>query len=78
MTRFRRITGGTKRAELCESNLAVESLVNIEGIALALADLNDRWADPRERELLLDVLRAVETVPELLGVGPHLLATARK
>ena len=66
------------RAEVRASDLVVESLVSVEGIAFALCDLDDRWDDPQERALLLDVLRAVESVPELLGVGPHLLATARK
>ena len=40
--------------------------------------VDERMNDPQERALLLDVLRAVESVPELLGAGPHLLATARK
>ena len=44
----------------------------------ALADLDARMDDPAERALLLDVLRAVESVPSLLGVRPHLLATAEK
>ena len=65
------------RDEVCASGLVVESLVSVEGVAFALGDLDDRWDNPRERALLLDALRAVETVPSLLGVGPHLLASAR-
>lgn len=41
-----------------------------------LADLAERLADPVDREVLLESLRATERVPELLGVGPHLLVTA--
>lgn len=65
------------RDEVAESGLALESLVCLESIAFALTDLDRRWDDPTERTLLLDTLRAVESVPDLLGLGPHLLATAR-
>jgi hypothetical protein len=66
------------RGEVVASQLELESLASIEGVAFALADVDDRLDDPNERTLLLDVLRELESVPELLGVGPHLLATARK
>jgi SAM-dependent methyltransferase len=66
------------RDEVLASGLALESLVSVEGIAFALGDIDARMRDERERNLVLDVLRAVESVPELLGLGPHLLATARK
>lgn len=66
------------RHEVEESGLSVESLVAVEGISFALSDLDERLQDDRERALLMDTLRAVESVPELLGIGPHLLATARR
>jgi hypothetical protein len=31
--------------------------------------------DPPARTVVLETARAVERVPELLGIGPHLLAT---
>ena len=65
-------------AEVGAAGLALESLVSLEGVAFALGDLDERWADEQERTLLLDTLRALEAVPELLGIGPHLLATARR
>jgi SAM-dependent methyltransferase len=65
------------RDEIRQSKLTLESLVALEGIAFALSDLDDRMDDPTERTLLLGVLRAVEDVPDLVGLGPHLLATAR-
>jgi SAM-dependent methyltransferase len=65
------------RAEMDEAGLWIESLVSIEGITFALGDLDDRLADPAQCTLVLDTLRALEAVPELLGVGPHMLATAR-
>jgi SAM-dependent methyltransferase len=63
--------------EIAEAELDLESLVAVEGMAIALGDLDDRLADPHERDHLLHTLRAVEDVPDLLGIGPHLLATAR-
>jgi SAM-dependent methyltransferase len=66
------------RGEVLASKLTLESLVGLEGIAFALPDVDERMDDPHERALLFDVLRAVESVPDLLGLGPHLLATARK
>lgn len=66
------------REEVRESGLDLHSLVALEGIAFALADLDDRLDDLGERELLMDTLRAVESVPDLLGLGPHLLASAHR
>jgi hypothetical protein len=33
-------------------------------------------ADPADRAAILDGARALQRVPELIGFGPHLLATA--
>lgn len=66
------------RWELIGAGLEVESLVNLEGVAANLTDLEQRLDDPEEMERLLLVLRAVESAPDVLGVGPHLLATARR
>lgn len=65
------------REELHSAGLVVEDLVAVEGLAFALPDLADRLVDPVDRQVVLDCARAVERVPELLGLGPHLIATAR-
>jgi SAM-dependent methyltransferase len=70
-------TADQLRDEIAESGLAVEGVVQVESIAFALADIEERMNDPVERALVLDTIRAVESVPDLLGSGPHLLATAR-
>jgi SAM-dependent methyltransferase len=69
---------GQLRAELRAAGLEVVDLVGVEGLAFALADLDARLADPVARAVVLDAARAIERVPELLGLGPHLLATARR
>ena len=63
------------RAEVREAGLLVQDLVGVEGPAFLLADLAERLADPAARAVVLDTARAVERVPELLGISPHLLAT---
>jgi SAM-dependent methyltransferase len=63
------------RAELREAGLTVADLVSVEGPAFLLGDLAERRADPAARAVVLDTARALERIPELLGIGPHLLAT---
>lgn len=64
------------RREVRDAGLELRELVNVEGPAALLVDLEDRLADPTDRAIVLDTVRAVEGVPELSGVGPHLLAVA--
>jgi SAM-dependent methyltransferase len=66
------------RDEVSAAGLQLRLLVTLEGAATALPDIDDRLDDPAKRSVLLDTLAAVEAVPELLGLGPHLLATATK
>jgi SAM-dependent methyltransferase len=64
------------RAELRATGFQVLDLVAVEGMGFMLHDLDERLADPLDRTVVLEVARAAERVPELLGIGPHLLATA--
>jgi len=64
------------RAELTEAGLDVTDLVSVEGPGIMLPDLDARMADPADRAAILDGARVLERVPELVGFGPHLLATA--
>ena len=66
------------RSEIRGAGLELADLVSLEGIAFALPDLEQRMADPQGRQLVLDTAAALERVPELLGIGPHLLATASR
>ncbi len=63
------------RAELIASGLRVVDLVCVEGPPYLLDDLPERLADDEARRVVLETARALERVPELLGIGPHLLAT---
>jgi SAM-dependent methyltransferase len=64
------------RAEVRAAGLHLTSLVSVEGPAFLLGDLPERLADPEDRRVVMDTVRALEKVPELLGAGTHLLATA--
>jgi SAM-dependent methyltransferase len=68
---------GQLRAELIASGSRVVDLVCVEGPAYLLDDLPERLADDEARRVVLETARALERVPELLGIGPHLLATVR-
>jgi SAM-dependent methyltransferase len=65
-------------AEVRAAGLELVDLVGVEGVAFALDDLTERLADPAARAVVLESARAVERVPELLGMHPHLLATGRR
>jgi hypothetical protein len=67
---------GQLRDEILAAGLDVVDLVSVEGLAFALADLDGRVGDPAELQVVLRAAEAIERVPELLGRGPHLLATA--
>jgi SAM-dependent methyltransferase len=62
-------------SEFQAAGLEVADLVSVEGAAFLLNDLSERMADPRARVAILESARAHERVPELLGLGPHLVAT---
>lgn len=66
---------GQLRAEFASSGLAVADLVCVEGAGYLLNDLDERMADAADWQVVLDTARAHERVPELMGLGPHLLAT---
>ena len=66
---------GQLRAEFRAAGLDVSDLVAVEGPALLLNDLGERMADPAARQVVMDSARAVERVPELIGLGSHLLAS---
>ena len=63
------------RDEMADAGLEVVDLVSVEGPAYILGDLDEQMTDPVARPVVLEVARAIERVPELVGFGPHLIAT---
>ena len=68
------------RAEMSHPDLILESVLAIEGVAAGFTDTDvaERLADATDRNILFDSLRALEAVPDLLGMSGHLLAVARR
>ena len=64
------------RAEVLDAGLTLRDLVSVEGVAFALGDLDERIATAVDLAVVLDAARTLERVPELLGLGPHFVATA--
>lgn len=64
--------------EISDAGLRLDDLVGVEGLPLSAGDKESRMQDPEDWNVLLDAARAVERVPELMGLSPHLVATATR
>jgi len=65
------------RAEVADAGLEVLELVGVEGLAGFLPQLDRRWENAPDRELILWSARVAEAEPSLLGLSAHLLVVAR-
>jgi SAM-dependent methyltransferase len=66
------------RREVRAAGFDEVSVVAVEGPGFGLHDLDQRMRDPTDRGVVMDAALALEAVPELMGLGPHLLATGTK
>ena len=66
------------QTEAAEAGLRGVALLSIEGPAAYLVDVAERWESPAARNLVIDVARRLEAVPELAGMGPHLMLVAER
>ena len=64
------------RDEVLEAGFRVIELAGVEGPVWVAPDFERRWSDPQERRRLLDLTRAVEHEPAIMGASQHLLAVA--
>lgn len=64
--------------EAAEAGFEMEAVLGVEGIATWIPRLERWWSDPGRRQVIIDAARAIESEPTLLGLGPHLVAIARK
>jgi SAM-dependent methyltransferase len=65
-------------AEVQAAGFSVLSIVGLEGPGWLFPDFNERWQDPRRREDLLRIARALESEPSVQAVSAHILAVARR
>jgi hypothetical protein len=66
------------QTEVAEAGLRERALPSIEGPGAYLVDIDERWSTPAARELVLDVAGRLEAVPELAGMGSHLMLVAER
>lgn len=64
--------------EIREAGFELEGVFGVEGPVWLLADFDRHWADAASRERLLQLARALEREPTLLGVSAHLIAAGRR
>jgi SAM-dependent methyltransferase len=65
------------RAEVNDAGFENVQVLSIEGPGILVGDFDRRWADPVQRETMLWAAEVVESDPEMLAAGGHLLAVAR-
>jgi SAM-dependent methyltransferase len=65
-------------AEVAEAGFLADALLAVEGPTRVIPDLDAWWGDAGRRAALLDLVRAVEAEPSLLGASAHVLAVARR
>jgi len=63
-------------AEIADAGLRLEAIVPVQGPLQWAPGIKERLADPAQRELILDVLAALEQDPAVTGLSAHLLAVA--
>lgn len=66
------------RPEVAGAEPCVDGVSGLEGPARMLADVDARWADPRQRADMIRLAEQLEAEPSLLGMNPRLLAVARR
>ena len=66
------------RAELETAGFRDVSILGVEGPAWILPDFQERWADAALRQDMLDISRALEAEPSVIGLSAHLFAVGRK
>jgi SAM-dependent methyltransferase len=64
--------------EIREAGFDLDGVYGVEGPVWLLSDFDRRWADAAGRERLLQLARALEREPTLIGVSAHLIAAGRK
>lgn len=66
------------RDEAREGGFEIEGLYGVEGPGWLFSDFDDRWKDERRRSMLVEVARAVESEPAVIGCSAHLIVAGRK
>jgi ubiquinone/menaquinone biosynthesis C-methylase UbiE len=66
------------RAEMLSAGFVDVQVLGVEGPGWMLPDFDERWKDDALRRDLLEVARALEAQPSVVGASAHLLGVGRK
>ena len=66
------------RQELEAAGFRESAVLGVEGPGWILGDFEERWDEPALRDNLMEVARALEAEPSILGASAHLLGLGRK
>jgi len=66
------------RAELEDAGFSAVCVLGIEGVGWTFGDFDARWSDEALRHDMLNVARALEAEPSIVGASAHLLGIGRK
>jgi len=66
------------RREVGDAGFDVKGLYGVEGPAWILPDFVERWSDPERQKIILDVARALESEPSVIGCSAHMIVVGRK
>jgi ubiquinone/menaquinone biosynthesis C-methylase UbiE len=66
------------RAELQDAGFSDVRVLGVEGVAWMFSDFESRWADEPLRQDMLNIARALEAEPSIVGASAHLLGIGRK
>ncbi len=66
------------RSELEAAAFRNVDVLGVEGPAWVLGDFDARWADDALRKDMIDVARALESEPSIVGASAHVLGIGRK
>jgi len=66
------------RSEVADAGFRLRGMYGIEGPGWLARDFDEWWARPDYRERLLNIARALENEPSLLGISAHLMVVASR
>jgi SAM-dependent methyltransferase len=66
------------RTETEEAGFRVTDVYGLEGPGWMVADFDEWWTNPEQRELLLELARTLEKDAAVIGMNAHLMVVGRK
>ncbi|MXV72751.1 class I SAM-dependent methyltransferase [Candidatus Poribacteria bacterium] len=68
----------TLGSEVVEAGFQHQATLAVQGPMWLFRSVENYWADPDQRAVVLDLIRKVEAEPSILGMSSHILAIGRK